>query len=439
DEAVAVYRKLAVVPGLFDYYGFSHNRAAFSAFKNKNYQFASSLYRNLVELEKDEPGDDLLLFAAGASAYEAGDMGWGMIGLQRAVLERPKTEGGDRAELRFIDLKLIGGGQLELAQAASEYASLGEKSQFRSIREESRFKGALALYLLGEHRKSVDELMRFQREFGSAELIREVDQLILEQLPQVVHQLLEEKNDLQAVVLAEQNRKLLLRSGFNKEFLHDLATAFDRLGLYERAGRVLLYLFDRTSGNLEQQFLYLPIAQSYLKRNEYQPAGEYARRYLEEFPRGEDGSALFGILLDAFEREERQDELISWLNRENRPSGPELEIRAAYIYWQMGELQAVINSLESVYSIGVSLEVKEMALLGEAYYQLEKNRAAEKMYRQLHEDPVFGAQARYRTAQIMLRQQQRQAALKLLNQMVETDGDSSWGKLAQDLLIQVKR
>ena len=423
DEALAGYRDLAEEPGLFDYYRFSLNRAAFSAFKNKNYTFSSTLYRKLVEPLKEEPGD----------------MGWGMIGLQRATLDRPDTEGGDRGELRLIDRKVINGGELELVQAVNEYAQLGAKSQFRPVREESRFKSALALYLLGDHRESVDDLMRFRREFGSSELIREVDLLILEQLPTVVRQLLEEKNDLQAVVLAEKNRKLLLRSGFNKDFLHDLATAFDRLGLYERAGRVLLYLFDRTSGHEEQQFIYLPLAQSYLKRKEYQKAGQYASLYLEEFPQGEDGGALFGILLDAFEREGRPDELLAWLNREDRPSSSELEIRAAYIYWKLGKLQAVIKSLEKVYSAGGSLQVKEMALLGEAYYQLEKNSAAEKIYRQLHEDPDFGTQARYRTAQILLRQQQRKAALKLLNQVVETNGDSSWGKLAQDLLNQEKR
>lgn len=439
DEAVTAYRDLAEEPGLFDSYLFSCNRAAFSAFKNQNYTFSSGLYRKLQELVKEEPGDDLILFAAGASAYEAGDLGWGMIGLQRATLDRPETEGGDRGELRLIDHKLTSGGELEMAQSVSEYASLGQRSQFRPVREESRFKSALALYLLGDHRESIEELMRFRREFGNSELIREADLLILQQLPTVVHQLLKQKNDLQAVVLAEKNRKLLLRSGFNKEFLRDLATAFDRLGLYERAGRVLLYLFDRTGGKPEQQFIYLPLTQSYLKREEFQKASQYAGRYLEEFPQGEDAGALFGILLDAFEREERQDELLAWLNRENRPSSPELEIRAAHIYWQLGDLQSVIKSLERVSSSGESLQVKEMALLGEAYYQLQQNSAAKKIYRQLHDDPDFGVQARYRTAQILLRQQQRKAGLKLLTRVVETDGNSSWGKLAQDLLIQEKR
>ena len=439
DTAIAAYRNLAEKPGLFEFYQFSCNRAAFSAFKNKDYALATRLYRRLMELVKDEPGNDLILFATGASAYESGDLDWGMIGLQRATLDRPNSEGGDRAELRLIDHKLISGGELELAQATTEYRQLGKRSQFLPVREESRFKCALALYLLGEYRDSVDGLMRFRREFGSSKLRREVDLLLLEQVPKVVHQLLEQKNDLQAVVLVEQNRKLLLSSDFDKNFLHDLATAFDKLGLYEQSGRVLLYMFDCTTGKPEQQAFYLPLAQSFLKREEYLQASKYAGRYLEKYPQGEAAGALFGILLDAFERQERHKELLAWLNRKDRPRSPELEIRAAQIYWQLGKLQAVIESLERVRSAGSPMEVKEMALLGEAYYQLNNNIAAGKIYQQLQDDPEFSLQACYRTAQILLRQQKRKAALNLLTGMVEKDGNSFWGKLAQDLLIQEKR
>ncbi len=439
DDAIRAYRKLAEEPGLFDYYRFSSNRAAFSAFKNGNYLFASEIYRKLVTPLQEGPGDDLLLFAAGAAAYEAGDLGWGMIGLQRATLDRPGTEGGDRAELRLLDIKTLKGGELALAQTAAEYAKLGEKSQFRPVREEARFKHALALYLLGDQRESLEKFMRFRREFGSSPLIREADLLILQQLPAVVHQLLEEKNDLQAVVLAEQNRKLLLRSGFDKKFLHDLATAFDRLGLYERASRVLLYLFDRTAGKKEQQYVYLPLAQSYLKRAEYQKASEYAERYLKKYPQGKDAGALFSILLDAFERKGRHAELISWLDKKDRPSSRDLEIRAAHIYWKAGRLPAMVECLRKAARFGGDFQVKEMALLAEGYYQLGKNLAAEKIYRQLHDDPLFGVQARYRTAQILLRQQHRRAAIDLLKKIVETDGDDPWGKLAQDLLIQETR
>ncbi len=439
DEAVAAYRDLAEEPGLFDFYRFSYNRAGFSAFKNKNYKFSSEIYRKMVDPLVEGPGDDLILFAAGAAAYEAGDMGWGMIGLQRAVLDRPETEGGDRAELRLIDIRLLKGGELALAKSSQEYAALGQRSQFRPVREEGRFKHALTLYLLGDHRESIDKLMQFRREFSSSELVREVDLLILQQLPTVVHQLIEEKNDLQAVVLAEKNRKLLLRNGFDKAFLRDLATAFDRLGLYERAGRVLLYLFDRTGDSPDHQYIYLPLAQSYLKRGEYQLASSYAERYLKKYPQGEDAGALFSIMLDAFERQGQNDKLVTWLNRTDRPSSRDLEVRAAYVYWRLGNMLEVVRCLERAQQDGGKLEVKEMALLAEAYYQIGRNSAAEKIYRQLHTDPDYGVRARYRTAQILLRLQKRRSAISLLKEIVASDVSTRWGKLAQDLLIQEQR
>lgn len=439
DKALDRYRDLAEEPGLFEFYRFSCNRAAFTAFKKQNYPLAAELYRKLVELIKDEPGDDLILFAAGASAYESGDLGWGMIGLQRATLERPNTEGGDRAELRLIDLHVIKDGESGLAQAVGEYGDLGERSQFLPVREESLFKQALGHYLLQEHRQGVTELMQFRRDFSSSPLRREVDLLLIEQLPKVVHQLLEEKNDLQAVVLVEQNRKLLLESGFDKKFLRDLATAFDKLGLYERATRVLLYLFDRTTGREDQQAIYQPLAESFLKREEYSQASDYAGRYLKNYPQGEDAGALFSILLDAFERQDRKAEMFDWLNKKDRPHSVELELRAARVYWKLGQLDEVIASLEWIRHAGQQLGVKEMALLGEAYYQQGQNNAAEKIYRALYDVPDFAAQARYRTAQILLQQQEHKAALQLLRQVVETNADSPWEKLAQDLLIEEQR
>ncbi len=436
DEAVAAYRDLFKEPGLFDFYRFSSNRAGFSAFKNKDYKFASEVYRKMVTPLVEGPGDDLILFAAGAAAYEAGDLGWAMIGLQRTTLDRPETEGGDRAALRLVDIGLIRGGELALEKAAPQYAALGQNSKFRPVREEGSFKHALTLYLLGRQRESIEKLMRFRREFGSSKLVREADLLILQQLPPVIHQLLAEKNDLQAVVLAEKNRKLMLRGGFDKTLLHDLATAFERLGLYERASRVLLYLFDRSGNSPDHRFIYLPLAQAYLKRGEFQLASHYAEEYLQKYPQGEDSGALFSILLDAFERQGQHQKLLTWLDRDNRPSSRDLEIRAAYLYWQQQKWAKVAASLERAQAEGTSLEVKEMALLAEAYYQLRENIAALKIYQQLQDDPVYGVRASYRTAQILLRRQQRGDALKLLKEVVARDGSSRWGKLAQDLLIE---
>ncbi len=380
-----------------------------------------------------------MLFAVGASAFEAGDQGWGMIGLQRATLEQPGSEGGDRAELRLVDWSVIKDNARGLAPAIPRYVRLGRESRHRQVREEASFKAALGFYLLREYRDSVNELMDFRRNFSSSSLRREADLLLQEQLPRLIDQLVADKRDLEAVVLVEKNRNLLLDSGFDRAFLADVATAFGRLGLYQRAGRVLLYLFDRTAGRPEQQALYLPLAQSYLKRAEYGPAGDYAERYLSSSPRGEDAGGLFAVLLEAFAGQGRDRELLTWLDKKDRPRTVQLERRAAGLYWKLGRWAAVADSLEWISRTTGQLEVKEMALLAEAYYQLDDTRAAADIYQRLQDDPGYAVQARYRSAQILLQRQQRQPALKLLAQAVETDSESPWGKLARDLLIQEKR
>ena len=240
-------------------------------------------------------------------------------------------------------------------------------------------------------------------------------------------------------MLVEQNRKLLLSNDLDRSFLRDLATAsFDKLGLYERAGRVLLYLFDRLNGKPEQESLYLPLATSFLKREAYRQAGDYADRYLEKYPQGEDAGALFGILLAAYERQGEDAKLIKWLGRRDRPSSFDLEIRAAWIYWRQGQLAEAVASLERAQQAG-PLEVKEMALLAESQYQLGRLADAENNYRQLQDDPQFGLQAGYRTAQILLRRQDRGEALSLLERVAKNGAGDAWAQLARDLLIQEKR
>jgi tetratricopeptide (TPR) repeat protein len=160
---------------------------------------------------------------------------------------------------------------------------------------------------------------------------------------------------------------------------------------------------------------------------------------MAKYPGGEDTGALFAVLIDSLERQQRDEELLDWLSRKDRPRSVELESRAAWLYWKLGQLDAVISSLEWIRDSEQQLEVKEMALLGEAYYQRERNQAAEKVYNSLHEDQVYASQARYRSAQLLIKRGERSAALKLLEQAVEKDPAGAWGKLARDLLLQEQR
>lgn len=438
DLALQEYRNLAEQPQLCEFYHSSCNRAAYAAFQVGDYESARQLYRRLALEFSNQKEADLIHFAAGAAAYAAGDFDWGWIGLEQVTQDYPSTEGGDRAALRLLDIRIINGGSAAMAEAVSGYAALAQRATTRQIREESSFKEALALFLGGEHRRSVDRLMTFQRDFAGSSLRRESRLLLAQQLPLVVEQLLEQGHDLQAVVLVEQNRELLLVSRYERSFLHNLVRAFDRLGLYDRSARVLLYLFDQSAGSPEQKEIFLPLARSFMQRDQYLAAGDYARQYLASYPSGEDAGALFVLLLDSLERGNHQDQMLDWLQRSERPDSPDVDIRAARIYWQQKDYAAVIDYLERAATYG-PLQSQELACLAEAHYQQKNFSASLNGYRAVQEDPAFTSQARYRSAQIMLHLGERPAAIAQLEKLVKEDAGSAWGKLARDLLIQQQR
>ena len=437
-EPLEAYRKLLEDARLAHRQRFSMNRAAFLAFRQGEFALAADWYRQLAVTHESAPLNNLLSYAAAAAAHAAGDREWSLIELERITLDAPGSEGADRAQLKLIDHRVLNGSEADRAQAVHDYARLGNRSAVLDVREEARFKAALVLYLEKKRALSVEQLMQFRREFASSNLRREADLLLLEQVPRLIEQKVAAGADLKAVVLAEQNRRLLLRGELDSSFLQTLATAFERLGLHQRHARVLLYLFDRSSGTPQQRSLYLPLAESFHKREAYGEAQHYAEQYLERYPQGADRPALYAILLDALAAQQQTDELQRRLEEPQRPRTLELSTRVAWIYWQQGDYPALVEELEPLYRTGAELGVKEMALLAEAAYQCARDDLAEDLYRQLFVTAGFSQQARYRAAQMALRQEQRGVALKLLEEVVETDDDSSWGKLARDLLIEIR-
>jgi len=438
DRALDAYRELADESSLCEFYFSSCQRGAHLAFQRQDFELSRRLYQPLALVFSNEQGADMIHFAAAAAVYEAGDPDWGWIELERTTQDYPRSEGGDRAALRLLDIRVMNAQETTIAAMASEYAAIGQRAQVRNLREEAFFKEILVLFLAAEHQTSVSRLMNFRRDFSSSPLRREANILLSRQLPIVVEELIDQGNDLQAVVLVEQNRDLLLASGYDREFLHNLVRAFNRLGLYERSSRVLLYLFDQSAGSAAQKEVILPLAQSFMQRDQYLAAGDYARQYLSQYPDGDDAGALFVLLIDSLERQGQDTDIREWLQRRDRPDTPEANLRAATIYWQQDDFAAVVNSLERVAAVQ-SLLALEQTRLAESYYRLGEVSASLRLYEGLVNDADFSSQARYRSAQMLLQQRQRPAAVAQLRTLVRDDANSAWGKLARDLLIQIER
>lgn len=437
-QALIEYRKLPNSVDLFDSYPRSRARAAKAAFEVGDFRLAARFYKDLGRQLADMPREDLAFYAAAAANYNAGETEWAQIGLQKIYLEMPGTEGADRAALRMQDHQVLIGSEREQGEAIYKYAYLAKHSRVRALREEASFKQAMVLYLLGDSLESVKLLMNFRRVFGSGALRPEADSLLSEQLPDVISSLLDKGEDIPGVVLVEQNRALLLKRNLDKAFLDRVAGALTRLGLFKRAARIVLFQLDRAPDLSSREEFYMPLAQLYLLRQEYRAASDYAQTYLDTYPKGRMRDALYGLMLDALEKQKRYEELLQQLERSDRPKSAMLDIRAAWIYWDQQRLAVAVERLESALRLTGQLEVKEMALLAESLFQLGRNKAAEKFFRPLRQDEVFGSQASYRSAQLMLRKGKVQDGLNLLRGVVEKDKSSPWVLLAQDLLKEIR-
>ncbi len=438
-QALAEYQKLQNDSLLFENYPRSLGRAAKSAFEVGDYSLAARLYKELGRQLTDNPKVDLAFFAAATANYNDGETEWAQIGLQKVFLEMPGTEGADRSSLRMQDHQVLIGSERQQAEAVHKYAFIAKNSRTRALREEASFKQALVLYLLGDSRESVELLMNFRREFASGALRPEADSLLSEQLPGVIGGLIDKGEDISAVVLVEQNRQLLLKGNLERVFLDRISGALTRLGLYKRATRILLFQLDRANGVPAREEFYLPLAQLYLLRGEYRASSDYAQIYLDTYPEGKMRGAVYGLMLDALEKQKRYEDLLLQMDRVDRPRSAALDIRAAWFYWQQQRLADSVERLESALQLSGKLEVKEMALLAESLFQLGRNDEAGSFFDKLRQDELFGSQASYRSAQILLRQGQVQAGLNLLQALVEKEKSGSWGLLAQDLLLEIKQ
>ncbi len=435
-EALDAYRKVEN-PDLVEHYPRSRARAARAAFAQAEYALAAGWYKALANQLDDQPEASLAFYAAAAASYNLGDTEWALIGLQKVVLENPGSEGADRAALRLQDHQVLSGGELEKGRSIHRYAELAKVSRLRDLREEASFKRALLLYLLGDSRESIERLMNFRRSFASGALRDQADSLLREQLPTVISDLIDQGEDLPAVVLVEQNRKLLLQEKLEKPFLDRIAGALSRLGLFKRAARILLFQLDRAQTAAEREEFYLPLAQLYLLRQEYRAASDYAKSYLDSYPQGERRGAIYGLMLDALEKQKRQEELLQQLERSDRPQSPALDIRAAWVYAEQSRFGAAIRRLEHAREQNGIFQVKDMALLAEGYYQLQRNREAVAVYRSLLQDETFGPQSFYRSAQLLLRLGDRESGLKLLREFVDKEKSDPWSVLARDLLLEL--
>lgn len=433
-EALQHYRKLEKNGGIPVDCKFSLVQAAKAFFENNQWTKARDFYLQLANLVPGTEETSQALYLSALASYLGGNHDAAMLQFRLLREDYPQSQGDWQAWLRMLDHGISTGQERYLRQGIRDYPVITSSAKDRRLREEAAFKLGVALHLHSEPLSAIKTLGKFRRNFASSPMRCEAEALMAEILPPQLENLIAKGEDLQAVVLLEKYRELLIRGDGKWPFLPKLADAFTRLGLFERGCRVYLYLLDHAKNDGEAESFYLPLASLYYDRDEYTLSEKYSTAYLDSYPKGADRTDLFLLRLRSLYKLTRFEEAAKLLQKKQYPRSTEIELLATQIYWELGDYNKVVDFANRLGDRGEAIPPSGLLLEAEALRRLGYAKQALPLYEVLAEEGTFGDQAAYRCGQILLAKGERTRALKLFENLVEKGKNNLWQKLASDFI-----
>lgn len=432
SEALRVYQDLEQRYGQLQD-PFALERFARALYRQQQFTEAAAAYERLAPLSDNPDAEGLAYFAQVRALLRAGDERGARFHIDRILENFPASRAARRATLLQSDLAVLRGEDQGLLWAILDYGRIAEESEERGLREEAAFKQALTLHFKQDDRASVAALERFIRNHFSGALRLEAEVLLGDLLPGFIDELIGEGEHLQALVLVERNREILLDQRISWEFLKGLAAVFRDSELLDRAIRVYLFMLDSVREVERGEPLYLPLVRLLAERGRYEMAIEYAQRYAETFADGEDRDAVLLAQARALHATGRSEQAAELLLAVERPGLRDLDLWGGRICFELGRYDEAAGCLTRlVQRTDAQPEAQEILLLAEALYRAGRYQQALSYFESLREHPATADQAAYRSALIYLELGERARALKVLQQLVDEGSNELWRRLSRE-------
>jgi len=407
---------------------YSLNGYCNTLYRQKKFDQAASCYRDLAPLvSATEP---LGLIAYRISMAESHLKPGEELTASFARVENAfaGTEAGSRAAIKQTDLYYLSHADWG-TQAAQQYRSIANSSILRPTVAEASFKEALVYSLLGEHGKSIDLLLDFLRDFKVSEIRDSALALLIDILPQEIKRLIAAGRHMEALVLAKKNRELFQNNWLDVSLLADLATAYQKVGIFSEAQRVYLYLLEVSNEERRERF-FLPLIESVFDQGEYNMVEDFGSQYHYNYPEGEYSESILILRLRALIASDRFAEARRLVSPP-LPQTPALRLLAADIFFHDQEFENCREALEPLIAKNMTLPARNSLMLAESRYQLADYQGAEAIFTTLAANEQFAQQSLYRLAQIERRSGNEENALKLFERIVEKGTDDLWKRYAE--------
>ena len=253
-------------------------------YEQKKFEEAADCYETLATLVSDDPLLALIDYRKNMSKLRAGDETSLIDKFSFIATAYPHTKAGLRAEIKRNDLLFLKNKTWGL-QAAENYGAIAKEAKSRDIREEALFKQALVQALLGEPTVSIKLLQQYLREFLTGDVRISAQALLIDLLPGEIKRLVDNHEYIQPLVLAKQNKEFFQNKWIDSKFLVEIAEAYNRIGIYDEAQKLYLYLIGvMPIGQKEDYFL--PMIQATFDHGDYPLVEDYAAQYTYNYPKG---------------------------------------------------------------------------------------------------------------------------------------------------------
>jgi len=398
------------------------------AYEQHKYVEAAACYETLSHLVTDKPLLGLIDYRKEMARLKFTDKTALIDAFTALEQDFPDTEAGFRAALKRNDLLFLQD-RAWGSQAIKNYGAVAAVATSRPIREEALFKQALVHAILGETTESIPLLQHFLREFLIGDVRKSAQALLIELLPGEIKRLVDNKQYIQPLVLAKQNKDLFEKKWIDPTFLVDIAEAYNRIGIFDEAQKLYLYLIGIMPKGQKEQ-LFPPMIRATYANGNYPLVEDYAAQYTYTYPEGSFATEILLVRLQALVADERLGDVLKLLPNP-LPNTIAFHELAISLYFRTEDYDRCSQTARKLARLKSSLSPREQFMFAESLYRTKQFTEAEPAFKAVNKDNGFYQQSVYRLAQLARRQQNEKKALSLFAKLVETEKNSLWKEYAE--------
>lgn len=397
-------------------------------YNQKKYQEAADCYKALSTLVTDQSLAALIDYKKTMSKLKDNDKESLIEEFSNIENKSRHTEAGflaaiKRNDLLFIDNKSWG------PNAIANYAAIAKEAKSREIREEAFFKQALVHAILGDAAMSIQLLQQYLREFLTGDVRISAQALLIELLPREIKRLVDNKEHIQALVLAKQNKDLFQNRWIDSKFLVDIAEAYNRIGIYDEAQKLYLYLIE-TMPIEQREDLFLPMIQATFDNGNFSLVEDYAAQYTYSYPNGLYRTDIVYFRLQALIADERLQDALQLLP-DPLPEDRIFYELATSLFFRTDNYKKCLDAAQSLALKKAFLSQKEQFMLAESLFRTGSYEEAEGAFIAITEESDFFQQSLYRLAELARQKGNEKKALSFFEKLVETEKNSLWKQYAE--------